>query len=43
MTSHEGWISRARARDVYRVALDEQGQVADEETRRLRAEIAAAP
>ena len=38
----EGWISRERAREVYRVALDEQGQVTEEETRRLRAEIAAA-
>jgi len=33
----EGWISAQRARDVYRVALDEDGQPDPRKTRELRA------
>ena len=33
---HEGWISAARARDVYRVALRPDGAVDEAETRALR-------
>jgi N-methylhydantoinase B len=32
----EGWISRQRARDVYRVALDAANQIDEGETKRLR-------
>jgi len=34
----EGWVGAARARDVYRVALDADGQVDAAATARLRAE-----
>jgi len=33
----EGWISRARAREVYRVALDAMGVIDPEATQALRA------
>jgi N-methylhydantoinase B len=33
----EGWITPARARDVYRVAIAEDGTVDRQETERLRA------
>jgi N-methylhydantoinase B len=33
----EGWITPARARDVYRVAVDAAGVVEEQETKRLRA------
>lgn len=32
----EGWVSRQRARDVYRVAIDEEGCIDEAATRRLR-------
>jgi N-methylhydantoinase B len=33
----EGWISRERARDVYKVVIDPAGQVDEEATRAARA------
>jgi hypothetical protein len=33
----EGWITHARARDVYLVALDDRGEVDPGATARLRA------
>ena len=38
----EGWVSRERAREVYGVALDEAGAVAEDATRALRARLAEA-
>ena len=35
-TSREGWVSRERARDVYRVALADDGAVDEAATRVLR-------
>ncbi|MBN42698.1 MAG: hydantoinase [Alphaproteobacteria bacterium] len=37
----EGFVSRARAREVYGVAIDENGDVAVAETEALRAEVSA--
>ena len=34
----EGWISRDRARDVYRVAVTDVGELDDAETARLRSQ-----
>jgi N-methylhydantoinase B len=39
----EGWITRERARSVYRVALTDDLEVDLEGTKRLRAEVGAAP
>jgi N-methylhydantoinase B len=36
----EGFVSRARAREVYRVVIDDDGRVVPEETEALRAEVA---
>ena len=38
----EGWISKARAREVYGVVIDDAMQVDDTATRQLRARVSAA-
>ncbi|MEK9832969.1 MAG: hydantoinase B/oxoprolinase family protein, partial [Rhodospirillaceae bacterium] len=35
----EGFVSRARAREVYRVVIDDDGRVVPAETEALRAEV----
>ena len=39
----EGWVSRERARAVYRVALTDDGEIDEAETARLRREQGRAP